>query len=70
MQRHFQRKTGGDKTKKDLKIIQTLNNEVFIHDKNCDENLNVDWPFPEEGINYYKKNWKKLLQCSMSQHQQ
>ncbi len=42
--------------KDDWETIQTLNNEVFIHDKEFDKDLNLDWPFSETGIDYYKNS--------------
>ncbi len=42
--------------KDDWESIQTLNNEVFIHDKEFDEDLNLDWPFSKTGIEYYKNS--------------
>lgn len=38
----------------DWKLLQELNNEVFIHDKEYDDDLDMNWPLSEEGINYYK----------------
>jgi ribosomal protein S18 acetylase RimI-like enzyme len=38
----------------DWETIQTLNNEVFIHDEEFDEDLDLNWPFSEVGISYYK----------------
>lgn len=39
----------------DWKLIQKLNNQVFLSDKENDDDLNLDWPFSKKGINYYKK---------------
>lgn len=44
--------------KEDWKIIQKLNNEVFIVSYKYDKNLNMKWPFEKEGINYYKDSIK------------
>ncbi|MGA3292223.1 MAG: GNAT family N-acetyltransferase [Candidatus Microgenomates bacterium] len=41
-------------TPKDWQIIQKLNNQVFIADKDHDDDLDMDWPFSETGIKYYK----------------
>lgn len=38
----------------DWKLIQSLNNEVFIHDKDFDEDLDLKWPFSEVGVKYYQ----------------
>jgi ribosomal protein S18 acetylase RimI-like enzyme len=38
----------------DWKTIQKLNNQVFQNDKNNDEDLDLNWPFSEEGVKYYK----------------
>ncbi|OGK31125.1 hypothetical protein A3F29_00650 [Candidatus Roizmanbacteria bacterium RIFCSPHIGHO2_12_FULL_33_9] len=38
----------------DWRIIQKLNNEVFIISYKYDKNLNMKWPFSKEGIDYYK----------------
>ncbi len=40
---------------KDWQIIQSLNNQVFIADKNHDDDLDMNWPFSKAGINYYKE---------------
>ncbi|KKU91942.1 MAG: GCN5-related N-acetyltransferase [Microgenomates group bacterium GW2011_GWA1_48_10] len=40
---------------KDWKIIQNLNNQVFLWDKQNDDDLDLEWPFSEKGIKYYKK---------------
>ena len=39
----------------DWKIIQKLNNQVFVADKDHDDDLDLDWPFSEKGIEYYKE---------------
>lgn len=39
----------------DWQLIQKLNNQVFVNDKDHDEDLDLDWPFSETGIKYYKK---------------
>ncbi len=38
----------------DWEIIQRLNNQVFLSDKENDEDLDLNRPFSEEGIKYYK----------------
>lgn len=35
-------------------LIQTLNNEVFQNDKDHDDDLDLNWPYTEIGITYYK----------------
>jgi ribosomal protein S18 acetylase RimI-like enzyme len=40
---------------KDWKIIQKLNNQVFINDQEHDDDIDMDWPFSADGIKYYKK---------------
>lgn len=37
------------------KILQRLNNEVFIDNAPYDTYLNLEYPFSPEGISYYKK---------------
>lgn len=39
----------------DWELIQKLNNEVFVSDKENDDDLDLNWPFSENGIKYYKK---------------
>ena len=39
----------------DWKIIQKLNNYVFINDKDNDDDLDLIWPFSQQGIKYYKE---------------
>lgn len=39
---------------KDWKIIQRLNNQVFINDQKNDDDLDTKWPFSKEGVKYYK----------------
>lgn len=39
----------------DWKIIQRLNNNVFLNDKENDDDLDLDWPFTPRGIDYYKR---------------
>lgn len=39
----------------DWKIIQKLNNQVFLADSPHDQHLNLNWPFQKQGIDYYKK---------------
>ena len=36
------------------KLIQKLNNFVFIADKDNDDDLDLNWPFSDKGIKYYK----------------
>lgn len=38
----------------ELKIIQELDYQLFIHDGEYDSTLNMNWPFEEEGENYFK----------------
>lgn len=38
----------------DWKILQKLNNQVFLADKNHDDDLDMNWPFSNKGIKYYK----------------
>jgi GNAT superfamily N-acetyltransferase len=39
----------------DWETIQKLNNEVFVNDGNHDDDLDLNWPFSEVGVEYYKK---------------
>ncbi|MFZ1721510.1 MAG: GNAT family N-acetyltransferase [Microgenomates group bacterium] len=39
---------------KDWQLIQKLNNHVFQNDKENDSDMNLNWPFTEQGIAYYK----------------
>lgn len=39
----------------DWKLIQKLNNQVFLNDKENDDDLDLNWPFSPKGIEYYKK---------------
>lgn len=39
----------------DWKIIQELNHQVFQVDQDHDSDLNMDWPFSDEGVEYYKQ---------------
>ncbi|MBI2103671.1 GNAT family N-acetyltransferase [Candidatus Woesebacteria bacterium] len=39
---------------KELKIVQDLNHELFIHDKKFDKTLDQNWSY-KEGKNYFKK---------------
>ena len=39
----------------DWETIQTLNNQVFLNDKEHDDDLDLNWPFSEKGIKYYKE---------------
>lgn len=38
----------------DWKLIQDLNNYVFLADKVNDDDLDLNWPFSSKGIKYYK----------------
>lgn len=38
----------------DWKSIQKLNNEVFQNDKENDPDMDLNWPYTEKGIKYYK----------------
>lgn len=38
----------------DWQLIQKLNNQVFLNDKENDD-LDLDWPFSKKGIRYYKQ---------------
>jgi ribosomal protein S18 acetylase RimI-like enzyme len=38
----------------DLKIIQELSHQLFIHDENSDSTLNMNWSFEEAGESYFK----------------
>ncbi|MDY0097394.1 MAG: GNAT family N-acetyltransferase [Candidatus Dojkabacteria bacterium] len=40
---------------KDWKVIQLLNNEVFIHDEEFDKDIDLNWPFSDAGTEYYKE---------------
>jgi ribosomal protein S18 acetylase RimI-like enzyme len=39
----------------DWQLIQSLNNQVFINDKHHDDDLDMEYPFSERGIKYYKR---------------
>lgn len=39
----------------DWKIVQKLNNEVFLVDAPHDPHLDMTWPFSETGISHYKR---------------
>lgn len=39
----------------DWKTIQKLNNQVFLADKDHDDDLDMNWPFSKKGIKYYKE---------------
>ncbi|NMB56540.1 GNAT family N-acetyltransferase [Candidatus Beckwithbacteria bacterium] len=49
----------------DWEMIQELNNEVFIADAEYDPYLDLDWPFPESGISYYKDKIKDPKTCCL-----
>ncbi len=38
----------------ELKAIQDLNYQLFVHDKEHDPLLNMDWPYESEGTKYFK----------------
>lgn len=40
---------------RDWQVIQRMNNQVFLNDKDNDDDLNLDWPFSKTGIDYYKR---------------
>jgi len=40
---------------RDWKILQKLNNQVFLADKDHDDDLDMNWPFSKKGIGYYKE---------------
>jgi len=42
-------------TPKDWQLIQRLNSQVFLNDKDHDEDLELNWPFSDFGIKYYKR---------------
>lgn len=39
----------------DWQTLQELNNQVFQNDKENDPDMDLNWPYSEIGINYYKK---------------
>jgi len=39
----------------DWELLQQLNNEVFQNDKDNDPDMDLNWPYTDYGINYYKK---------------
>lgn len=39
----------------DWKILQKLNNQVFLADKDHDDDMDLSWPFSKKGIKYYKE---------------
>lgn len=45
----------------DWQVLQELNNFVFQNDKDRDPDMNLNWPFSEQGIKYYQDltngNW-------------
>ena len=41
-------------TVQDLKIIQDLNYQLFVHDSEFESELNMNWPY-REGENYFKE---------------
>lgn len=38
----------------ELKSVQELNQELFVHDEEFDPLLNIDWPFEKSGEEYFK----------------
>ena len=38
---------------KDLKKVQQLNHELFLHDAECDPTLHMNWPFEKAGEEYF-----------------
>ncbi|MBP9782015.1 GNAT family N-acetyltransferase [Candidatus Woesebacteria bacterium] len=42
-------------TDSDWQTLQELNNQVFQNDKDNDPDLDLNWPYTERGIGYYKK---------------
>ena len=38
----------------ELKIVQELNHDLFLHDQEYDPFLNMDWSFGEQAEKYYK----------------
>jgi ribosomal protein S18 acetylase RimI-like enzyme len=41
--------------KSDWQTLQELNNQVFQNDKDNDPDMDLNWPYAESGISYYKK---------------
>lgn len=39
---------------KELKIVQDLNHQLFVHDQKYDPLLVMDWPYEKEGADYFK----------------
>ena len=37
-----------------MKIIQELNHQLFLHDKEYDSFLNMNWPFEKVGKDYFR----------------
>lgn len=55
---------------KDWKVVQKLNNQVFINDQDHDDDLDMDWPFSAKGIKYYKDITSgKLGKCFIAYNQ-
>jgi len=55
---------------KDLKIIQELNHQLFIHDKGFDSSLDMKWPFKKAGKEYFKNKInekEELFYCRSKQ---
>lgn len=38
----------------ELKVIQDLNYQLFLHDEEYDSSLNMDWPYQQVGEEYFK----------------
>ena len=38
----------------ELKMIQDLNHQLFLHDEEYDPSLNMNWPFEKIGEDYFK----------------
>ena len=49
-----------DPTEKDWKILQEMNYQVYLNDKENDDDLDLDRPFSKSGVDYYKKLAKGL----------
>jgi GNAT superfamily N-acetyltransferase len=39
----------------DWEILQKLNHQLFISEKDHDEDIDLDYPLSEKGVDYYKK---------------
>lgn len=38
----------------DLRVVQDLNYQLFVHDSEFESELNMDWPY-QEGEEYFKR---------------